>query len=62
MVENNATNDTLYSLPVREGNYIYESDDEGHPLKIEFGNAPSRVQGKNYDKSYDLDVYYNRGY
>ena len=32
MINNNAVGDSIYSLPVRQGNYIYESGEEGHPL------------------------------
>jgi len=43
MINNNAVGDSVYSLPVRWGNYIYESGEEGHPLKVHYGNAPQRV-------------------
>lgn len=44
MINNNAVGDSIYSLPVRQGNYIYESGEGGHPLKVHYGNAPQRVQ------------------
>lgn len=52
MINNNAVGDSVYSLPVRQGNYIYESEEEGHPLKVHYGNAPQRVQGKHYANKY----------
>ena len=60
MINNNAVGDSIYSLPVRQGNYIYESGEGGHPLKVHYGNAPQRVQGKHYANKYDLN--YNKGY
>ena len=62
MIHNNAVGDSIYSLPVRQGNYIYESGKEGHPLKVHYGNAPQRVQGKHYANKYDLNLNYNKGY
>ena len=62
MIKNNAVGDSIYSLPVRQGNYIYESEEEGHPLKVHYGNAPQRVQGKHYANKYDLNLNYNKGY
>lgn len=62
MINNNAVGDSIYSLPVRQGNYIYESGEEGHPLKVHYGNAPQRVQGKHYANKYDLNLNYNKGY
>lgn len=62
MIKNNAVGDSVYSLPVRQGNYIYESKEEGHPLKVHYGNAPQRVQGKHYANEYDLNLNYNKGY
>ena len=62
MINNNAVGDSIYSLPVRQGNYIYESEEEGHPLKVHYGNAPQRVQGKHYANKYDLNLNYNKGY
>lgn len=62
MINNNAVGDSVYSLPVRQGNYIYESEEEGHPLKVHYGNAPQRVQGKHYANKYDLNLNYNKGY
>ena len=62
MINNNAVGDSIYSLPVRQGNYIYESEEEGHPLKVHYGNAPKRVQGKHYANKYDLNLNYNKGY
>lgn len=43
MINNNAVGDSVYSLPVRWGNYIYESGEKGHPLKVHYGDAPQRV-------------------
>lgn len=62
MINNNAVGDSIYSLPVRQGNYIYESGEKGHPLKVHYGNAPQRVQGKHYANKYDLNLNYNKGY
>lgn len=62
MINNNAVGDSIYSLPVRQGNYIYESGEGGHPLKVHYGNAPQRVQGKHYANKYDLNLNYNKGY
>lgn len=62
MVKNNASGDSLYVLPVKEGNYIYESEEEGHPLKIQYANAPNIVNGKHYGQEYTLPLEYNRGY
>lgn len=56
MINNNAVGDSIYSLPVRQGNYIYESGEGGHPLKVHYGNAPQRVQGKHYANKYDLNL------
>ena len=63
MSKNYAGNDSLYSIPVKEGNYIYESNEEGHPLKTNYSNAPATVSGKHYATSYvDLPLTYNTGY
>ena len=62
MTKNGASNDSLYVLPTREGNFIYESSEKGHPLKTYYGNAPERIQGKHYAAKYDLPVTYNKGY
>lgn len=62
MIRNNAVFDSLYVLPVRDGNYIYESYEDGHPLKTHYGNAPSTIEGTHYDTPFKLDVKYNIGY
>lgn len=62
MVKNNAVNDSLYVIPQREGNYIYESEDEGHPLKVQYNNAPTTIEGKHYATPFKLNVKYNTGY
>ena len=33
MNKNHAASDSLYVLPVQDGNYIYESNEEGHPIR-----------------------------
>lgn len=57
MINNNAVGDSIYSLPVRQGNYIYMNLEK---KDIHYGNAPQRVQGKHYANKYDLN--YNKGY
>ena len=62
IAKNYSANDSLYVLPINRENYIYESTDEGHPLKINYNNAPQRAKLKHYNKTFDSYLKYNTGY
>lgn len=62
IAKNYSANDSLYVLPINRENYIYESTDEGHPLKIKYNNAPQRAKLKHYNKTFDSYLKYNTGY
>lgn len=62
MNKNHAVSDSLYVLPVQDGNYIYESSEEGHPLKVHYGNKPTNMTGKHYGIEVNLPLKYNEGY
>ena len=62
MNKNHAVSDSLYVLPVQDGNYIYESSEEGHPLKVHYGNKPTNMTEKHYGIEVNLPLKYNEGY
>ena len=62
MNKNHAASDSLYVLPVQDGNYIYESNEEGHPLKVHYGNKPTNMTEKHYGIEVNLPLKYNEGY
>lgn len=62
MNKNHAVSDSLYVLPVQDGNYIYESSEEGHPLKVHYGNKPTNMTEKHYGIEANLPLKYNEGY
>ena len=62
MSKNHAVSDSLYVLPVQDGNYIYESSEEGHPLKVHYGNKPTNMTEKHYGIEVNLPLKYNEGY
>ena len=62
LVENNLIShgDTVYIQPKIPGNFIFENYGT---LQTHFGDKPSEVSGKNYDKQYHLNnVRYNEGF
>lgn len=62
MNKNHAVSDSLYVLPVQDGNYIYESSEEGHPLKVHYDNKPTNMTEKHYGIEVNLPLKYNEGY
>lgn len=42
--------------------YIYESSEEGHPLKVHYGNKPTNMTEKHYGIEVNLPLKYNEGY
>lgn len=62
MNKNHAVSDSLYVLPVQDGNYIYEFSEEGHPLKVHYDNKPTNMTEKHYGIEVNLPLKYNEGY
>ena len=42
--------------------YIYESSEEGHPLKVRYDNKPTNMTEKHYGIEANLPLKYNEGY
>lgn len=41
---------------------IYESSEEGHPLKVHYDNKPTNMTEKHYGIEVNLPLKYNEGY